>query len=82
MEIAPWKPFGELNPFRKELDRLWDRGSVNMDCLSPGYQHQIMGRYCRNHHWITCFLLERGYHDRAGALTKTACKILAYLFKF
>ena len=25
MEIAPWKPFGELNPFRKDLDRLWDR---------------------------------------------------------
>lgn len=25
MELMPWKPFGELNPFRADLDRLWDR---------------------------------------------------------
>ena len=25
MELAPWRPFGELSPFRKEADRLWDR---------------------------------------------------------
>ncbi|MBW2643466.1 MAG: Hsp20/alpha crystallin family protein [Deltaproteobacteria bacterium] len=25
MELAPWRPFGELSPFRKEVDRLWDR---------------------------------------------------------
>jgi HSP20 family protein len=25
MEIVPWRPFGELSPFRKEMDRLWDR---------------------------------------------------------
>ena len=24
MEIVPWKPFGELSSFRKELDRLWN----------------------------------------------------------
>jgi HSP20 family protein len=25
MELSPWKPFGELSPFRKEMDRLWNR---------------------------------------------------------
>ena len=25
MEIVPWRPFGELSSFRKEMDRLWDR---------------------------------------------------------
>jgi len=25
MEIIPWRPFGELSSFRKEIDRLWDR---------------------------------------------------------
>ncbi len=25
MELTPWRPFGELRPFRKEMDRLWDR---------------------------------------------------------
>ena len=25
MEIIPWRPFGELSSFRKEMDRLWDR---------------------------------------------------------
>ena len=25
MELAPWRPFGELSPFRKEMDRLWNR---------------------------------------------------------
>jgi len=25
MEILPWRPFGELSLFRKEMDRLWDR---------------------------------------------------------
>ena len=25
MEILPWRPFGELSSFRKEMDRLWDR---------------------------------------------------------
>ena len=24
MELVPWKPSGELSPFRKEVDRLWD----------------------------------------------------------
>ena len=27
MELVPWRPFGELSPFRKEMDRLWDRFS-------------------------------------------------------
>ena len=25
MELIPWKPFGELCPFRNEMDRLWNR---------------------------------------------------------
>jgi HSP20 family protein len=25
MELSPWRPFGELSPFRKEMDRLWNR---------------------------------------------------------
>ena len=25
MEIVPWRPFGGLGSFRKEMDRLWDR---------------------------------------------------------
>jgi HSP20 family protein len=25
MELSPWRPFGELNPFRKEMERLWNR---------------------------------------------------------
>lgn len=25
MELAPWKPFGELGSLRKEMDSLWDR---------------------------------------------------------
>lgn len=25
MELVPWRPFGELSSFRKEMDRLWDR---------------------------------------------------------
>ena len=25
MELIPWRPFGELNPFRGEMSRLWDR---------------------------------------------------------
>jgi HSP20 family protein len=25
MEITPWRPFGELSSFRKEMNRLWDR---------------------------------------------------------
>lgn len=25
MEIIPWRQFGELSSFRKEMDRLWDR---------------------------------------------------------
>ena len=25
MELVPWRPFGELVSFRKEMDRLWDR---------------------------------------------------------
>ncbi len=25
MELVPWRPFGELTPFRKEMDRLWKR---------------------------------------------------------
>jgi len=25
MEIVPWRTFGVLSPFRKEMDRLWDR---------------------------------------------------------
>jgi HSP20 family protein len=25
MELVPWKPFGEVSSFRKEMDRLWDR---------------------------------------------------------
>lgn len=26
MELVPWRPFGgELSPFRREMDRLWDR---------------------------------------------------------
>jgi len=27
MELTPWRPFGELSPFRKEMDRLWNRFS-------------------------------------------------------
>ena len=27
MELAPWRPFGELSPLRKEMDKLWDRFS-------------------------------------------------------
>ena len=25
MELIPWRPFGELGSFRKEMDSLWDR---------------------------------------------------------
>lgn len=25
MELVPWRPFGGLSSFRKEMDRLWDR---------------------------------------------------------
>ena len=25
MELVPWRPFGELSSFRKEMDRLWNR---------------------------------------------------------
>jgi HSP20 family protein len=25
MELVPWRPFGELGSFRKEMDRFWDR---------------------------------------------------------
>ena len=25
MEIVPWRPFGEISSFRKEMDRLWNR---------------------------------------------------------
>jgi HSP20 family protein len=25
MEIVPWRPFGELSSFRREMDRLWNR---------------------------------------------------------
>jgi len=25
MELIPWRPFGELSTFRREMDRLWDR---------------------------------------------------------
>ncbi|MFC1577478.1 Hsp20/alpha crystallin family protein [Thermodesulfobacteriota bacterium] len=25
MELVPWRPFGEISLFRKEMDRLWDR---------------------------------------------------------
>lgn len=25
MELVPWRPFGELTPFRKEIERLWKR---------------------------------------------------------
>ena len=25
MELVPWRPFGEMSPFRREMDRLWDR---------------------------------------------------------
>ena len=25
MEIVPWRPFGVLSSFRKEMDRLWDQ---------------------------------------------------------
>jgi HSP20 family protein len=25
MELIPWKPFGELSPFRGEMERLWDK---------------------------------------------------------
>jgi len=25
MELVPWRPFGELNPFRGEMDRFWDK---------------------------------------------------------
>ena len=25
MKIVPWRPFGELSSFGKEMDRLWDR---------------------------------------------------------
>ena len=25
MELTPWRPFGELSPFRREMDKLWDR---------------------------------------------------------
>ena len=25
MDLVPWRPFGELSSFRKEMDRLWDR---------------------------------------------------------
>jgi HSP20 family protein len=24
MELVPWRPFGELSSFRREMDRLWD----------------------------------------------------------
>ena len=24
MELVPWRPFGEFNPFRKEIERLWN----------------------------------------------------------
>jgi len=25
MELVPWRPFGQLNPFRGEMDRVWDK---------------------------------------------------------
>ena len=25
MELTPWRPFGELSPFQKEMDKLWNR---------------------------------------------------------
>ena len=25
MELIPWRPFGQLNPFRGEMDRLWNK---------------------------------------------------------
>ena len=25
MELVPWRPFGQLSPFRKEMDRFWNR---------------------------------------------------------
>jgi HSP20 family protein len=25
MELVPWRPFGELGSFRREMDRLWNR---------------------------------------------------------
>ena len=25
MELVPWRPFGELSPFRQEMDNLWNR---------------------------------------------------------
>ncbi len=25
MDLVPWKPFGGLNPFRGEMDSLWDK---------------------------------------------------------
>ena len=25
MELVPWKPFGELSSFRREMDQLWER---------------------------------------------------------
>ena len=25
MELAPWRPFGELSSLRREMDKLWDR---------------------------------------------------------
>ncbi len=25
MQLVPWKPFGELSPFRNEMDRFWDK---------------------------------------------------------
>ena len=25
MDLVPWRPFGEISSFRKEMDRLWDR---------------------------------------------------------
>jgi HSP20 family molecular chaperone IbpA len=25
MKLVPWRPFGELSSFRREMDRLWDK---------------------------------------------------------
>ena len=25
MELVPWRPFGEISPFPKEMDDLWSR---------------------------------------------------------
>jgi len=30
MELAHWRPFGELSPFRREMEKLWDRSLGEM----------------------------------------------------